>query len=383
MNRTQKCVHAKGMYLLLCLSMFAGSSKAQSCDPLTLDSITDPGIYSVGILTESNGLRNGPDYSGATLYYPTDATPPFASIAMVPGFISFQSSIQDWGPFLASHGIVAMTLGTNSLFDDPYDRRDALLDAIVTITEENTRSGSPLVGNLDLDRMAVGGWSMGGGGAQLAATADPTLKAVMALCPWLDSQTTAAELDHPVPVLIFSAENDVIAPPAQHADIHYNLTPETTSKLIFEIENGDHEVANSPTGGQGYVGKIGLSWLKHFLIDDACYCPLLLDTPSVASNYLTNVTCPDISTGINAMALDSKVSYQLYPSPCEGSITLSVARISERTTYEILSVTGAKVSSGVVEARTTNIELQDLPSGVYLMNVITDHASEQIKFIVL
>ena len=143
MNRTQKCVHAKGMYLLLCLSMFAGSSKAQSCDPLTLDSITDPGIYSVGILTESNGLRNGPDYSGATLYYPTDATPPFASIAMVPGFISFQSSIQDWGPFLASHGIVAMTLGTNSLFDDPYDRRDALLDAIVTITEENTRSGSP------------------------------------------------------------------------------------------------------------------------------------------------------------------------------------------------------------------------------------------------
>ncbi|MBK9419890.1 MAG: T9SS type A sorting domain-containing protein [Flavobacteriales bacterium] len=383
MNKTKQCVHARGTYLLLCLSLFAGTSIAQSCDPLTLDSITDPGIYSVATLTESNGLRNGPDYAGATLYYPTNATPPFASIAMVPGFISFQSSIQDWGPFLASHGIVTMTIGTNSLFADPYDRRDALLDAIVTITEENTRSGSPLFGSLDLDKIAVGGWSMGGGGAQLAATADPTLKAVMALCPWLDTQTTAADLDHPVPVLIFSAENDVIAPPAAHADIHYDLTPETTSKLIFEIENADHEVANSPTGGQGYVGKIGLSWLKQFLLDDACYCPLLLDTPSVASNYLTNITCPDIPTRINDIAMDSHVSYQLYPSPCEGSININVARISERTTYEIRSVTGEKVSSGRVEARTTNIDVRDLPPGLYLMNVITDRASEQTKFIVL
>lgn len=379
----KKNFYAKGMYLLLCLSLYAGSSIAQSCDPLTLDSITDPGIYSVGTLTESNGLRNGPDYSGATLYYPIGATPPFASIAFVPGYISPQSSIQDWGPFLASHGIVTMTIGTNSLFDDPYQRRDALLDAIVTITGENTRPGSPLVGALDLDRIAVGGWSMGGGGAQLAATADPTLKAVIALCPWLDSQTTAADLDHPVPLLIFSAENDVVAPPASNADIHYNLTPGTTSKLIFEIANGGHTAANSPTGGQGYVGKIGLSWLKEFLLGDSCYCPLLLDTPSVASNYITNVTCPESPTSINDIALDSKVSYQLYPSPCEGSINLEVEQISDRTMYEILSVTGVKVSTGRAEGRTTNIDVQDLPPGVYLMNVITDHTAEQIKFIVL
>lgn len=379
----EKNFYAKGMYLLLYVSLYSGSSIAQSCDPLTLDSITDPGIYSVATLTESSGLRNGPDYAGATLYYPTDATPPFASIAIVPGYVSPQSSIQDWGPFLASHGIVTMTIGTNSLFDDPYQRRDALLDAIVTITEENTRSGSPLVGDLDLNRIAVGGWSMGGGGAQLAAAADPTLKAVIALCPWLDNQTTAADLNHAVPVLIFSGEIDGVAPPAAHANIHYNLTPGTTSKLKFEIDNGGHNVANSPTGGQGYVGKVGLSWLKQFLLGDSCYCPLLLDTPSVASNYITNVTCPGSPTAILDIAVDSKVSYQLYPSPCEGNINLEVEHLSDRTTYEILSVTGAMVSSGLVEGRTTNINVQDLPTGVYMMNVLTHHTSEQIKFIVL
>ena len=116
---TEKNQSVNGMHLLLCLSVLSSSVLAQDCDPLlTLGSIADPGAYTVATLTESDGIRNGPDYSGATIYYPTNATPPFASIAIVPGYVSPQSSIQAWGPFLASHGIVVMTIGTNSLFDD-------------------------------------------------------------------------------------------------------------------------------------------------------------------------------------------------------------------------------------------------------------------------
>lgn len=383
MKRVDKNLCVKSVYLLLFLFIFTGSIRAQNCDPLlTLGSITDPGQYSVATLTESDGIRNGPDYSGATIYYPTNATPPFPSIAIVPGYVSPQSSIQEWGPFLASHGIVVMTIGTNSFFDDPYARRDALLDAIVTIAGENTRTASPLIGDLDLDRISVGGWSMGGGGAQLAAVADPTLKAVVALCPWLDGQTTAADLIHPVPVLIFSAQLDAIAPPAAHATLHYGYTPQTTNKLLFEIAGAGHSVANSPTGGQDQVGQIALSWLKHYLIGDPCYCPLLLDAPSSASSYMTNVTCPELSTAIDESGLDAQTAYRVYPSPCSGSINLDVAQMNDGTMYEILSVTGAMVSSGRVYGRTTTIDVQDLSTGMYLMNVIALHTSEQIRFVV-
>lgn len=381
---TNKILCATGTNLLLCLSVFSGSCVAQNCDPLlTLGSITDPGQYSVATLTESDGVRNGPDYSGATIYYPTNATPPFASIAIVPGYVSPQSSIQGWGPFLASHGIVVMTIGTNSLFDDPYARRDALLDAIVTIAGENTRSASPLNGDLDLDRVSVGGWSMGGGGAQLAAVADPSLKAVVALCPWLDGQTTAADLIHPVPVLIFSAQLDAFAPPAAHATLHYGYTPQTTNKLLFEIAGAGHTVANSPTGGQDQVGQIALSWLKHYLIGDDCYCPLLLDAPSTASSYMTNVTCPEAPNSIDDSGLAGNISYRVYPTPCSGSINLEVEQMNDGTMYEILSFTGATISSGRVQGRTTTIDVQDLSTGVYMMNVITHHTAEQIRFIVL
>lgn len=277
------------VFILICSNL----GFAQSCDPLlTLESITNPGDYTVASLTESDGIRNGPDYSGATVYYPTNATGPFPSIVIVPGYTAAQSSIQSWGPFLASHGIVTMTIGTNSpFFDFPPDRRDALLDAMTTLRDENTRASSPLIGNIDTDKMAVGGWSMGGGGAQLAAVADPRIKAVMALCPWLGSGDNS-NLNHAVPLLIFSAELDGTAPVASHANIHYDNTPATTDKLIFEIDNAGHSVANNPTGANGDVGKIGLAWLKHQLIGDDCYCPLFIDVPPTASKYNTTVVCP-------------------------------------------------------------------------------------------
>ena len=67
-----------------------------------------------------------------------------ASVIIVPGFMNTESTIQNWGPFLSSNGIVTMTIGTNSLTDSHIDRRDALLDAIISLKAENQRLNSTL-----------------------------------------------------------------------------------------------------------------------------------------------------------------------------------------------------------------------------------------------
>jgi dienelactone hydrolase len=374
----------KVTYLVLVLFLSNTVGYSQNCAPLTLDSISNPGIYTTASYLESSGMRNGPDYAGATVYYPTNATPPFASIVIVPGFVSAQSTIQTWGPFLASHGIVTVTIGTNSLFDDPIARKDALLDAIVSISRENTRTSSPLNGDLDTTKMAVAGWSMGGGGAQLAAVADTTIKAVVALCPWLSTATTnAAALTHPVPVLIFSGELDGVAPPALHADVHYGFTPRTTNKLLFEVDNAGHNVANNPIGGQGFVGKIALSWLKQYLVGDSCYCPLVLNAPSTSSKYLTNVSCPVTATSLNKVEKASNLSFKMYPNPSKGKIQLEVENLGAQTTYEIISLNGVKISQDRIQDRITTINLNNFPSGMYLLNLMTPKSSERIRFIVL
>ena len=156
-----------------------------------------------------------------------------------------------------------MTIGTNSIFDQPEDRKDALLDALETIRYENTRINSPIYNSIDTNRFALGGWSMGGGGAQLAAVEDPSLKAVIAMCPWLNTLTlSSSDLNHSSPVLIFSGQIDAISPPGVHANVHYNFTPQSTDKLIYEIELASHLIANGPDGGNGEVGRIAFIMVK-------------------------------------------------------------------------------------------------------------------------
>ena len=257
-------------FFSIILILFVKISIAQNCSGVTEASLNATGPYTFDYILETDGLRDGPDYNGATVYYPTGLGYPRASIVIVPGFFGTESDIEEWGPYLASHGIITMTIGTNNLWDQPADRATALIDGIETLKQENTRPDSPIFGIVNTEKFAVAGWSMGGGGAQLAAVLDPSIKAVMAFCPWLDPSQTPI-LNHSSPVLIFSGEDDPTAPPADHANVHYTETPNQTDKLLFEIAGGFHNVANTPTGGDGEIGKIGLAWLQRYLIGNYCY----------------------------------------------------------------------------------------------------------------
>ena len=270
----------------------------QSCDSLLLQSITNPGPFNFNSIKENTGIRNGLDYDGSTIYFPENSPSiTLPSIIMVPGFMNTESTIQNWGPFFASHGIVTMTIGTNSLTETHIQRRDALLDAIISLKNENERPESPLYNMIDTLSIAVGGFSKGGGGAQLVPSIYPSVKAVVALYPWLENPTVL-DLNHSVPVIIVSGQLDVIAPPFLHSDIHYELTPDATYKLKYEIAFANHDAFSGPYGGGGEVGIRVISWLQTFLLGDTCYCPIILENASTSSSYITNVICEDITVDL-------------------------------------------------------------------------------------
>ena len=345
--------------ILLTLFLSWGTMLSQ-CEDITIESLTNPGIYDVATLTEADGLRNGPAYFGATVYYPTNATPPYASIAIVPGFTASPDSVEAWGPFYASHGIVTIIIGTNSIFDFPETRAEALLDALETLREENTRNASPLLGAIDEDKFAVSGHSMGGGGAQRAAVLDNSIKGVVALCPWLPSP----DLDHSSPVVIFSGQDDTVAPPGVHANIHYDNTPNSTNKLLFEIENGNHGVANTPEGGNSSVGKIALSWFKLYVDQNDCYCSLLtenlLDDPAAASNVESSFECEVLDTQENnSQAL-------LYPNPTRGIVNIS---LQQDARYQVYYVTGQLLRSGELKGTFKKIDLSSLSGNMFYIRI--------------
>jgi dienelactone hydrolase len=247
----------------------------------TSDSASKAGTFMIENYTD--GYRQGMDYADSTIYYPVDATPPFAYVSVVPGFVSPQAAIQNWGPFLASHGIVAITIGTNTPTDPPEVRAAALIDALTTIQSENEREGSPLKGLIALDRKAVAGWSMGGGGTLIAAAGNPDLKAAVSFAAWGPS---GGEMNK-VPVLMFEATADPLA--AGMSDGFYGATPDATPKMLFEVAGAGHDVANDPANSGGVIGRYGLSWFKVYLEGDDRYKQFLLQMPDITSNWETNV----------------------------------------------------------------------------------------------
>jgi len=355
------------LLLSIVVILLSNTNYAQ-CNDVTLASITSSGPYDVAILTESEGLRNGPGYLEATVYYPVNGTPPYPSIAIVPGFNAGPGAVRAWGPYYASHGIVAMVIGTNNRNEFPDSRANALIDALETLRQENTRSSSPLEGKIDTNKFAVSGHSMGGGGAQRSAVLGTNIKAVVALNPWLPTFNRPS-LDHSIPVLILSGQNDNTANPSQHANIHYNRTPNETTKLIYEVRNGNHSSAIGPERSQGIMGALALLWLRLQFDSDGCYCSLLenelLDNTATASSIQTNVSCGTLS--VDEVRRDNLIS-GVYPNPTNSYITVENKVVNGKK-YDVYSVLGEHLISGRIHSNKEQVDLSALKSNIYLLKI--------------
>ena len=281
------------LILVLLISAISHYSYGQ-CESVTVQSVSEFTPLATDSLFEADGLRNGPDYDGATLYFPTNGKTNLKSVVLVPGYKATQKSVSFWARYLAERGYVTMTIGTNVLTDSPALRAKALVDGMETIRQENQRRDSPLFQKLDIENIAVGGWSMGGGGAQLAAALDKRVKAVIAIAPWLYPQTLVqSDLEHAAPVLIISGQVDPTAPPAKHSNVHYDYTPTTTKKMLFEIVEGNHSTPLFPSTGNGDVGNVAYAWLEMYLSGSDCYTQILssnaFNQNSTASKHQSNL----------------------------------------------------------------------------------------------
>ena len=210
------------------------------------------GQHSVTVLHDGDHLlceRADRLYASATVYAPSAGTD-LPAIVFVPGWGCGEHSLAAWGPFLASHGFLVMTIGVWRPFHHfPLARSEGLLDAVkaLRLASAQAAEGSALAGRVDASRVAVAGWSLGGFACQLAALKDPSLKCVVSLSPMplgvrrLPKQHTAV-----VPTLVITGQWDLVALPCLAWKIYRAVG---APKCILEVRRGDHAAANGPAGG--------------------------------------------------------------------------------------------------------------------------------------
>lgn len=151
-------------------------------------------------------------------------------------------------------------------------------------------------------------------------------------------------------MLIFSGEDHTVAPPFQHADLHYNATPTAADKVLFEVANSNHSVANTPNGGGGSVGKIALSWLKLYEAENDRYCPLLTD------NLLVNPTA--------ASKVEQELAIGIYPNPTNNIVNLEVL---DDIHFELILSLGQRILKGDLTGDNKQIDLSQFPEGMYYL----------------
>ena len=160
---------------------------------------------------------------------------------------------------------------------------------------------------------------------------------------------------------------DPIAPNNQHSNVHYNYTPNSTPKLLFEVSEADHNIPLDPSIGNGDLGNVAYAWLQLFLYGDMCYCELLetdlLDQNLTASNYLTNLNCATLD---RTTIKTSDLNFKLNPNPFSNTITINL-KANEVGKIEIFSTNGVLVNTIVANKDITILDTINLAKGMYLI----------------
>ncbi len=123
-------------------------------------------------------------------------------------------------------------------------------------------------------------------------------------------------------------------------------------------------MANTPNGGNGAVGKIALSWLKLYLDDNDCYCPLLTEellvNPPAASKVLSSFECELLSVPDNSFAIS------VYPNPTKDFVNINIQTTAH---YEVYSALGQRLLSGELTQNEKQIDFSNFAKGIYYVRI--------------
>lgn len=278
---------------MICLFSIASFAFSADCPTNAICRYDEaPGKYS------DNGPYRYSSYSmplastpgGATVYYPTNAEPPFSLLVFTPPYTGRQYMFRAWGPFFASHGIVLVTMDTRTTLDSVVSRASQQKTVLNAMKSENTRLGSPLNGKLATSRVGAVGWSMGGGASWINSADYDGLASAMSLAGHYLTATdrNARGYGTNCPTIIFSAALDTatLGGGGQSSTVFRNI-PQGIPKLHYEVSTAGHFSWGTPTQASDYVAELALAFQKTFLDGDLRWADYLTRPPLNVSIFQT------------------------------------------------------------------------------------------------
>ena len=245
MTRTCKPRHSIRPSLAVLAAILAGGSAAGA----SAGDGSEPGPFAAGRRDVTVTRSNGSTFQ-ATLHYPATAAGsnapfdpsggPYPVFSFGHGYLTPVTQYASTLDHLASHGYFAIASRSGgNLFPSHGAFAEDLRFCLDHLIAANSDSSSAFVGAVAIDRLAVGGHSMGGGASILAAAADPRIVAVVPLAAAdTNPSSIAASSQVAAPVRFIVGSEDSIVPPGPSSGPMYANAP--GPRQLVSITGGSH-----------------------------------------------------------------------------------------------------------------------------------------------
>lgn len=241
--------------------------------------VTGPHPYSVTTVAD---WRTPIEFGAVDFFNPTDIEGRLPTVVVMPGLTGSRNTVRYVAEDLASHGFGVMLMDSFSTADADLVRTNAMRRALGWMV-----NSSPARARIDADKIGVWGFSYGATAAlnNSFTVRSPNVRAAVAVFPLSTLSIYPLVTD---PTLVLGGENDVVAPPALHARIAYNVA--RGPKAYGQLDRAQHL---DPTGDDGAVSSLTVSWFKvHLGVNDEYrqfLCPA--PTDSYIENWETSGLC--------------------------------------------------------------------------------------------
>lgn len=254
--------------LVLSLSLFC-----ISCDPPVDYELTDPGEYTRCYY--DTGLESDA-YSSAFIVYPCETSEgPFPSLTFTGGITNVKEQVAWLADHVVTYGFVLIVMTpTNNLAVNTDVWKNAMLGGLEMLESENNRSSSPIYNLVDMNRLGIMGFSMGGGGTLKAAnTVGDGIKTALSLAPHEAPVDPSMYTNITVPTVVTTGTNDSICPRDSVKDI-FDCLPNNLDRLFVNFTDANHvdwmDLLGDKTTHNRFKTFV-VSWLKYYLAGDSSY----------------------------------------------------------------------------------------------------------------
>jgi pimeloyl-ACP methyl ester carboxylesterase len=337
------------------------------------------------------------------IYYPADSNGDdrpisfgnFPIIVFGHGFLISWDRYDNFWNSLVPEGYILCFPTTEMGFTPNHQFFADDLSFIASKMQMESQNSASIFYNSVLPKTGILGHSMGGGASFLAAENNPNINTLVnfAAAETNPSAISAAR-NITTPSLIFSGEDDCVAPPINHQNIMFDSL-NSYCKTQINITNGGHcyfanesvlcsfgESSCNPTlnisreDQQSVTNDFLKIWLNFSLKSNQNSFTIFNDSLQTSNRITYSQFCNN-----TAILKPNKVDkIIIYPNPTKSFIKIIV---NEKSNVLIYNSEGEIISENYINVGISELNISNFSQGIYYVNVINEKGTSTKKIIVI